>query len=102
VALKQAYADLFVLLSKPTDADLQLLEGKFKSTHNVSDRVAKLLASTFYSLLALADINSTGKATASEQEKPDNAPAKLANEKREDVEALTEDDRAHSREVESP
>ena len=50
-------ADLFVLRSSPTDADRSLLEGKFKSTHNASDRTAKMMASTFYALLGLADIS---------------------------------------------
>jgi hypothetical protein len=36
-------------------ADRPLIEGKFKSAHNSSERVAQLMASTFYSLLALAD-----------------------------------------------
>ena len=46
-ALKQAYADLLVLRSKPSDGDRALFEGKFKSAHNTSDRMAKLMASTF-------------------------------------------------------
>lgn len=56
-ALKEAYADLFVLRARPTESDRSLLEGKFKSAHNVSDRVAKLMASTFYALLPLADLH---------------------------------------------
>jgi len=56
-ALRDAYADLFVLRAKPSDADKALIEGKFKSTHNTSDRMAKLMASTFYSLLPLADLD---------------------------------------------
>lgn len=57
-AIREAYSDLFVLRSKPADADRALFEGKFKSAHNVSDRVSKLMASTFYGLLGLADIES--------------------------------------------
>jgi hypothetical protein len=57
-ALKDVYADLFVLRSNPKDSDRPLLEGKFKSAHNVSDRVAKLMAGTFYALLPLADLSS--------------------------------------------
>ncbi len=56
-ALREAYGDLFVIKEKPTDADKPLIEGKFKSTHNVSDRLARDMASTFYALLALADIS---------------------------------------------
>jgi Family of unknown function (DUF5343) len=63
-ALREAYGDLFVLRSSPTDADRSLLEGKFKSTHNASDRTAKLMASTFFALLGLADLSATGAARA--------------------------------------
>ncbi len=55
-ALREAYGDLFLIKARPTDADRALIEGKFKSAHNVSDRVAKLMATTFFSLLALADL----------------------------------------------
>lgn len=55
-ALRDAYADLFVLRSSPTDADRPVIEGKFKSSHNTSEHVAKLMANTFFSLLQLADI----------------------------------------------
>jgi len=58
-AMREAYADLFTIKANPTSADRQLIEGKFKSAHNTSERVAQLMASTFYSLLALADIRST-------------------------------------------
>jgi uncharacterized protein DUF5343 len=56
-ALREAYGDLFVLRARPSDADKALIEGKFKSTHNTSARMAKLMASTFYSLLQLADLD---------------------------------------------
>lgn len=55
-ALREAYGDLFTIKAHPTSADKSLIEGKFKSTHNTSERVAQLMASTFYALLALADI----------------------------------------------
>ena len=58
-AVREAYADLFVIKEHPTDADRELIEGKFKSAHNVSDRLAKLMANTFYPLLALADLDAT-------------------------------------------
>jgi len=56
-ALREAYSDLFTIKSNPTQADRALIEGKFKSAHNTSERMAQLMASTFYSLLALADLN---------------------------------------------
>ena len=55
-ALQDAYSDLFVIKANPTEKDRKLIEGKFKSTHNVSDRLAELMTKTFFSLLALADI----------------------------------------------
>jgi hypothetical protein len=65
-ALREAYGDLFTIKAKPTDVDRPLIEGKFKSTHNVSPNVAKLMASTFYALLDLADLDS--KVTPAEAE----------------------------------
>ena len=58
-AVREAYGDLFVIKEHPTDADRELIEGKFKSAHNVSDRLAKLMANTFFPLLALADLDAT-------------------------------------------
>lgn len=60
-ALREAYSDLFVIKAQPTDADRALIEGKFKSAHNTTDRVAKLMTSTFYSLLSLADLQPAAK-----------------------------------------
>src|SRR5690606_18646264 len=66
-AVREAYGDLFVLRANPTDADKAILEGKFKSTHNVSDRVAKLMASTFYALLGLADVSTSAERAVPER-----------------------------------
>lgn len=55
-ALKEAYSDIFLIKSKPTDKDKDLVQGKFKSYHNASDNVAKLHTNTFYALLELADL----------------------------------------------
>lgn len=55
-ALKEAYADIFTIKSQPANSDRALIEGKFKSAHNTSERPAKLMASTFYALLPLADL----------------------------------------------
>jgi len=54
-ALREAYGDLFVIRAHPTEEDRALIEGKFKSAHNVTERLAKLMANTFYALLDLAD-----------------------------------------------
>ena len=57
-ALKDAYADLFLIKSNPSDSDKDAIKGKFKSYHNVSDNVAGLMTKTFYSILSIADISS--------------------------------------------
>lgn len=56
-ALREAYSDLFTIKANPTQADRTLIEGKFKSAHNATERTAQLMASTFYALLALADVS---------------------------------------------
>jgi hypothetical protein len=63
-ALKEAYSDIFLIKAHPTTKDKELIQGKFKSYHNVSDNVAKLHTNTFYALLKLADLE------ASNVEKP--------------------------------
>ena len=55
-ALTDAYTDLFTINANPTKDDRPLIEGRFKSTHNASDRVAKEQATTFFALLPLADL----------------------------------------------
>ncbi|WP_284421920.1 MULTISPECIES: DUF5343 domain-containing protein [unclassified Bradyrhizobium] len=54
-SVREAYADLFTIKAEPNDSDRSLIEGKFKSAHNTTDRVAKLMASTFFSLLPLGE-----------------------------------------------
>lgn len=61
-ALKEAYSDIFVIRSTPTESDKALIEGKFKSVHNKSEHVAKLMANTFFALLALADLTAAPSA----------------------------------------
>jgi Family of unknown function (DUF5343) len=56
-AVREAYGDLFTIRAIPTTGDRPLIEGKFKSTHNASPNIAKLMASTFYALLDLADLS---------------------------------------------
>lgn len=80
-ALRDSYADLFTIKASPTEDDRPLLEGKFKSTHNCSDRLAKLMASTFYALLELADLEApkeppkkNGKKPLAEQPKKHEPP----------------------------
>ena len=56
-ALLEAYRDLFTINENPTTNDREAIEGKFKSTHNATDRVAKEQTRTFLALLSLADLN---------------------------------------------
>ena len=58
-ALKEAYQDIFLIKSNPTKADRKTIEGKFKSYHNTSDRLAQLMTNTFLALLDLADLSGT-------------------------------------------
>jgi len=69
-ALREAYGDIFTIKASPTPADRPLIEGKFKSTHNTSERVAQLMANTFFALLSLADVHNSS-AKAKKEEKPD-------------------------------
>ena len=85
-ALLEAYGDLFHVNANPTDSDRKAIEGKFKATHNVSDKVAELQASTFYTLLKLADLKkaregagaSTPSLEALTPKEPPGQPAKPA------------------------
>jgi hypothetical protein len=65
-ALKDAYADLFVIKSHPSDKDRALIEGKFKSAHNVTDRPSELMARTFLALLKLANVDHASALTKAE------------------------------------
>lgn len=67
-AIKEAYSDIFLIKEKPTASDKPLIEGKFKSFHNASDTVASLMTKTFYSLLELAELNTSAKITQKKTE----------------------------------
>jgi Family of unknown function (DUF5343) len=56
-AIRDAYDDIFLIKEHPTTSDRSLVEGKFKSFHNVTDNLAGLMAKTFYGLLAIADLS---------------------------------------------
>lgn len=56
-AIRDAYADIFLIKEHPTASDRTAVEGKFKSFHNASDNVAAQMTKTFYGLLSLADIS---------------------------------------------
>ncbi|AOU96987.1 hypothetical protein BI364_02255 [Acidihalobacter yilgarnensis] len=74
-AIKEAYGDLFTIKAKPTTADRDLIEGKFKSSHNASPNTAKLMAATFFALLDLADMNAKPPVPAEAKVVPQETPA---------------------------
>lgn len=76
-ALREAYGDLFLIKSNPTDSDKAAIEGKFKSFHNVSENVSNLMMRTFFALLALADISQASK---TEKRKKDNSDDESEND----------------------
>jgi Family of unknown function (DUF5343) len=80
-ALREAYSDVFTIKSNPTDADRALIEGKFKSAHNTSERVAKLMASTFLALLPLADLTETTPSGVVDKKVDDTAEPKELEKK---------------------
>ena len=55
-ALKEVYAEVFHINTRPTKSDKAAIEGVFKSSHNVTDRVAELQAATFFAFLDMADV----------------------------------------------
>jgi len=67
-ALREAHGDLFHINEHPTKSDRKSIEGKFKSTHNVTDRVAEMQAMTFFALIDLADISGAKKHKRAEKE----------------------------------
>lgn len=72
-ALREAYADLFLIKEHPTEADKEAILGKFRSFHNASDNVAGWMAKTFFTLLSLSDLKAKkAKAKAIEPEAAEN------------------------------
>lgn len=82
-ALKEAYADLFVIKERPTETDKKLIEGKFKSVHNASDNPASLMTKTFFSLLKIADLT---EKTISKQKKENKELPKKESEQSDTIE----------------
>lgn len=71
-ALRDAYDEIFHINEKPTKNDRQAIQGKFKSTNNASDKVAELQTATFFTLLDLADLNSSPESKLKPTEPPPN------------------------------
>jgi hypothetical protein len=90
-AIREAYGDIFVLKARPTRSDRALIEGKFKSTYNLSDLQADRMAPTFLALLELADeqalYSTTSETPTLEQLKPpqpelEESPASIVRHRR--------------------
>jgi hypothetical protein len=85
-ALREAYGDIFLIKANPTKDDKEAIQGKFKSFHNATDRVAQLMTSTFLALLSLANLTGKAKAVVEkkepEQAKPEPEKAETATEPR--------------------
>jgi hypothetical protein len=69
-AIREAYADIFLIKEHPTASDKNAIEGKFKSFHNASDNVAGLMTKTFYGLLSLADLSISSQSKAKAEPEP--------------------------------
>jgi hypothetical protein len=91
---KEAYADLFVIKSHPSEKDKALIEGKFKSVHNATDRPAELMAKTFFAVLKLADIDHNPSASP--------APEPLNSKSEDSPEPPRSSDRQSGRSVAPP
>jgi len=72
-AIREAYADIFLIKEHPTISDKNAVEGKFKSFHNASDNVAGLMTKTFYGLLPLADLSADSHSRAKTDPSPKQA-----------------------------
>jgi hypothetical protein len=70
-AIREAYEDLFHVNEKPTASDKVAIEGKFKSVHNATDRVAAEQARTFFTLLKLADLDGSASKKSTTQAIPE-------------------------------
>ncbi len=58
-AIKETYRDIFLINSDPTSAPKELITRKFRYSFKDKDTTIKLMVSTFYALLALADLKAT-------------------------------------------
>jgi len=79
-ALKEAYADIFLIKEHPTSADQSAIEGKFKSYHNASDNVALNMRRTFFALLDLADLKAKPSAKKISEPTESHEPASMVTE----------------------
>ena len=66
-ALREAYHDLFLINERLSKADREAIQGRFKSTYGVSDRVAEAQSATFLALLENASLDDVAPVLQSEQ-----------------------------------
>ena len=69
-AVRETYGDLFTINARPTDQDRAAIRGKFKSTHNTTDRVAEEQTRTFFAFLNLAELEGTAPPTLADPPEP--------------------------------
>ncbi|RPI95406.1 MAG: hypothetical protein EHM40_03390 [Chloroflexi bacterium] len=83
--IRNAYGDIFLIKEHPTENDKDVIQGKFKSFHNVSDHVASLMTKTFLALLKLSDLHapSPKKTAVPESEKEPKKEDEKEDEKKE-------------------
>jgi len=102
-ALLESYSDLFTINENPTEKDRAAIEGKFKSTHNTTDIVAKRQAMTFFALLKLADLEAArSKQKPPPKEVPEDKPVPERQEKRLPVAPSSKVDLRYNIEVHLP
>lgn len=89
-ALRDAYAELFVIKDPPTDKDKALIEGKFKSAHNVGDRPAELMSKTFLAMAKIADFSQSSKSTEPIRVEIEQEVPEVKNEERDKREDIKE------------
>ena len=77
-SVRSAYSDIFVMKKKPSDSDLQMVAGKYKTTYNLSDTVADRAARTFLALVKLASPQ-VYDSEKDVQEPVDEKPVKVTN-----------------------
>lgn len=78
-ALREAYSDIFLMNENPLSLDRSSVQGKFKSYHNVSDNVAKIMANNFFELLKFADLSESPQENIQPLDEVNYAEVKTSN-----------------------
>ncbi len=83
-SLRNAYGDLFTINEKISKSDRPQIEGRYKSTHSSTERVAELQAATFICLLELADLGDASIQKSGSEKVPDRTETKNITPTRQD------------------